>query len=62
MKNFLPKHLRKPVPKFSGPWLEAARRQVQLNRSEDPETHSSKVPPPRSDDRSTYAGNPDPTP
>ena len=61
MRNFLPKHLRKPVP--SGPWLEAARRRLaHLNKSEDPETHASKVPEPRSEDRSTYAGNPDPTP
>lgn len=60
MRNSLPKHLRKPVP--DGPWLAKARRLAHLNKSEDPETFANHVPPPKSDDRSTYAGNPDPTP
>ena len=58
MKDILKRKLRKPVPKVSRRWLEA-RLQAQLNRAEDRDTHSSKVPPPRSDDRDAYAGKPD---
>ena len=60
MKNMLPKDLRKPVPRFTKRWLDAARLQAQLNGPEDRDMHSSKVPPPRSDDREIYAGGLDP--
>jgi len=49
MKNMLPKKLRKPVPKFTRKWLEAARLEARMKDPGDWEFVGRPALPPRTE-------------